>query len=137
MPAVKRILIALALAGCGAHYQTIQLVNKTSRPIQEIYVYPQGSANHGASQGSLAPGASAQVKAKQGHVEVLAVSAKLQLDEHTRDQPSASGTLELVAPAQVVFYDVDSKPPGLNAPNVFGIAFVLPVAKDQAAPESP
>ena len=133
---MKRLALLVALAACGgAPLQTIQLVNQTNRPIEQIFVYPAGAGDHGASRGSLAPGASVEVKAKQGSVEVLAVSAKLKVDEHTRDQPSASGTLELVAPARVVFYDADSKPSGLNAPNVFGVAFVVPAAKPAPGPE--
>ena len=65
---------------------------------------------------------------------MLALSSKLQVDEHTRDQPSASGDVELTAqrPVQVIFYDEGAAPPGLDRPGVFGFAFVIP--KGQAKP---
>ena len=138
MAAVKRYLwiLALLVACGGAHMQTVQLLNKTDRQINELYVYPAGSTNHGSSRGQLAPNGSTQVSVKQGNIEVLAVSAKLQVDEHTRDQPTASGSLELTGPAQVVFYDADSQPPGLDRPGVFGIAFIIPASKKPAGDPS-
>jgi len=141
--AYVKALAFLVLAACGgAPLQTIQIVNRSSRPIQELYVYPVGSANHGTSRGSVAPNGQTEVKVKQGNIEVMALSAKLQVDEHTRDQPSASGDVELRGPSQVIFYDEGAAPPGLDRPGVFGFAFVIPKAQqpaDQgsAAPPSP
>lgn len=130
-----KALAFVVLAACGgAQLQTIQIVNKSARPIDQLYVYPVGAANHGTSRGSVAPNGQTEVKVAAGNVEVLAVSSKLQVDEHTRDQPSASGDLELRAPAQVIFYDEGSKPPGLDRPGVFGFAFVIP--KGKAPPPS-
>ena len=131
MAAVKRylLLLALVVACGGAPMTSVKLVNMTSRQINELYVFPAGSANHGASRGQLAPNGATEVSVKQGNIEVLAVSAKLQVDEHTRDQPTASGSLELKGPAQVIFYDSESKPPGLERPGVFGIAFIIPASK--------
>jgi len=126
---VKILLaLALALAACGgAHYQTMHIVNHTDRAIAAIYVYPTGTADHGTSRGELAPSASTQLQVKQGRMSVLALSAKLKLDEHTRDQPSASQDLEITGPVEIVFYDAGAdKPPGLDRPGVFGIAFQLP-----------
>jgi hypothetical protein len=136
MAAVKAFLF-LALAACGgAPMQTVQIKNASPRPITELYVYPAGSANHGSSRGTVAPNASTEIKVKQGAVEVLAVSSKMQVDEHTRDQPSASGTLELKGPAQVIFYDEGATPPaGLNTPGVFGFEFVIPKPKPAPQPE--
>ena len=131
------IFIALVLAcvtACAAKLQTVSLVNKTERPIEAIYIYPLGAADHGASRGSLAPSASTQVAVKPGHVEVLAVSAKVKIDEHTRDQPTATQGLELTGPIQVIFYDAAAKPPGVDRPGVIGVSFVFPAPKP--APEN-
>lgn len=128
-----KALAFFVLAACGgAPLQTVQIVNRSSRPIQELYVYPVGSANHGTSRGSVAPNGQTEVKVKAGSVEVMALSSKLQVDEHTRDQPSASGDVELRGPTQIIFYDEGSAPPGLDRPGVFGFAFVIP--KGQAKP---
>ena len=129
---VKALALILLAACGGAPLQTVTVMNRSSRPIQELYVYPVGSANHGASRGSVAPNGQTEVKVKQGGVEVLALSSKLQVDEHTRDQPSASGDVELHGPVQVIFYDEGAAPPGLDRPGVFGFAFVIP--KGQAKP---
>jgi hypothetical protein len=117
--------LATTAAACAPQLQTVELVNRTSRAIDEVYVYPSGAANHGASRGALAPNASEKVQVKPGHVEVLAVSAKVQIDEHTRDQPSAGKQFELAKPTKVVFYDQDQQPAEVNHPGVVGIAFVL------------
>jgi hypothetical protein len=114
--------------------QTLQLVNKTSRPIDAVYLYPPGAADHGAPRAKLAPNATAQVQVKAGRVEVLAVSAKVELDEHTRDVPSASQDLEVTGPAEVVFYDNEAAPPGLDRPGVFGVAFTQ-LGRRNPAPE--
>jgi hypothetical protein len=123
---VKAALVFIVLAACGAPMQTVQIKNASPRPITELYVYPAGSANHGASRGTVAPNGSTEVKVKQGNIEVLAVSSKLKVDEHTRDQPSATGTVELKGPVQVIFYDDGAAPPGLNNPDVFGFPFKIP-----------
>jgi len=125
-----KALAFVVLAACGgAQLQTLQIVNKSARPIQELYVYPVGSTNHGTSRGSVAPNSQTEVKVPAGNVEVLAVSSKLQVDEHTRDQPSASGDLELHGPAQVIFFDEGNKPAGIDRPGVFGFEFVIPKSK--------
>lgn len=129
-----KALAFLVLAGCGgAPLQTVQIVNSSSRPIQELYVYPVGSANHGTSRGSVAPNGQTEVKVKQGNIEVMALSSKLQVDEHTRDQPSASGDVELKGPVKVIFYDDGAAPPGLDRPGVFGFAFVIPKGQPKPA----
>jgi len=124
-----RNLSLILLAACAAPMQTLHVTNRTNRTIEQLYVYPTGSAERGASRATLAPNASTDVQVRQGNVEVYAVSAKLQVDEHTRDRPSASQDLEIKAPAEVIFYDVDQKPAGLERPNVFGVAFTLPKPK--------
>ncbi len=132
-------VVAAALVACATPSHTLQIVNRTSRPIEQVYVYRAGAADHGASRGSLAPNASMAVQVKAGNVEVYALSAKLKVDEHTRDQPSASQDLEIKGPAQVVFYDAGSKPADVDRPGVFGVAFTLPrpPAPKPAEPEQP
>ena len=133
---VKLAALSIALAACaGPSYQAMHLVNRTDRTIEAVYVYPTGAADHGASRGSLAPAAATDIRVRSGRTSVLAVSAKLKLDEHTRDQPSASQDLEITGPVQVVFYDNGAKPPGLEQPGVFGVAFQLP--KAPAPPPDP
>ena len=105
--------------------QTIKIVNKTDRQIEAVYVYPSGAPDHGASRGALAPQQSTQITIKGGHVEVSAVSAKIKFDDHHRDQPTASQSLELTHPVEVDFYDSTAKPEGLDRPNVIGVSFVI------------
>ncbi len=128
-----KALAFIVLAACGgAQLQTIQIVNKSARPIDQLYVYPVGATNHGTSRGSVAPNGQTEVKVKPGNIEVLAVSSKLQVDEHTRDQPSASQAFELKGPMSVIFYDDGSKPADVDRPGTLGIAFQL--AKSNAPP---
>ncbi|HSD90260.1 MAG TPA: hypothetical protein VLB44_22175 [Kofleriaceae bacterium] len=138
-----RYALLVLLAACGASYQTIQIKNATTRPIEELYVYPTGAAK-GTSRGQLTPGATTQVKIQGGHVSVTAVSAKIQIDEHTRDRPTASQELELKAPVELVFYDDGSAPPGIERKGTIGVAFQLPShaphpdePTTQPAPEAP
>jgi hypothetical protein len=131
------LVLALVLVACGgANLQTIQIVNRSPRPIEELYVYPTGAAR-GASRGVLAPNGSTSVKVKAGHVSVMAVSAKLQVDEHTRDRPSASQELELDSPTEVVFHDEGQAPPGLNRQGTIGVVFLIPHASTPPSDESP
>lgn len=131
-------ILLLSLAACGgAAMQTVQLVNRTPRTIEEIYVYPQGAVDHGKSRGALAPNASTSVQVKQGNIEVLAVSAKFQLDEHTRDRPSANVDVELKAPAQVVFFDDGHQPAEIGRPGVFGVTFQMPHSNKPTPPAEP
>lgn len=120
------LLFVLACAACGAPaLQTVRIENHTTRPIEELYVYRAGAASPGKSRGTLAPGASTQVAVQPGNVEVLAKSAKIQVDETTRDRPEASQELEIHGPTEVMLYDAGSPPPGLDRPGVFGIEFVI------------
>jgi hypothetical protein len=117
------VLIA-ALAGCGgASLQTIQIVNKSPRPIAEVYVFPTGAGDHGASRGTVAPDATLAVKVKPGNVDVLAVSAKLRVDDKQSETRTATQTLEVKHPLSLVFYDSTQMVPGLDAPNTIGVPF--------------
>ena len=131
-----RWLLMLLAVGCAGHaQQTVTLVNRTPRAIEEVYIYPQGAADHGKSKAALQPNATATVQVPQGNIEVLGVSAKFQLDAHTRERPSANVDVELKAPAQVVFYDDGSAPAEVNRPGVFGVVFQMP--KSNAPPSQP
>ena len=126
---MRFLLIAIAACACGGgHLQTIRIVNRTDRPIEELYVYPM-NADHGASRGSLAPNASKQVEMPEGGVSVTGVSAHLQVDDLTRDRPSASVTIELRSPTEVVFHDQghNAPPPGDN--RKVGAMFIIPKGK--------
>ncbi|HTL34128.1 MAG TPA: hypothetical protein VL326_13455 [Kofleriaceae bacterium] len=122
--AVVISLTLLAACGGGASYQ-ISIRNASARPIEELYVYPTGTAR-GTSRGQLAPNASTAVKMKGGHVSVTAISAKINIDEHTRDKPTADQTVELNAPVELVFYDDGAPPPGIEKKGVIGVAFQIP-----------
>ena len=131
---VVGIVSSVAVAACGPELQTVTLVNQTNRAIERVFVYPVGAADHGPSRGALAAGASTTVRLKPGPIEVLGESAKVKIDEHTRDVPQASQQMELRAPLKVVFYDEGAAPAGLGAPGVFGIAFQLLKPKPAEAP---
>lgn len=119
-----RIAFVLAvLAGCGATYQEVQITNKTPRAIEELYIFPTGAANHGASRGAVAPEQTIKVKVKQGNVDVLAVSAKIKVDAHQSETRTASQTLELEHPVSLVFHDSTQSVPGLDRPDTIGVVF--------------
>ncbi len=130
------VLVLCAVAACGATYHQVQLVNKTSRPITDVFIFPTGSANHGASRGSLAPDATLAVKVKAGNVDVLAVSAKVKVSETQTETRTATQTLELKKPVSLVFHDSTQTPPGLDQPNTIGVAFQVP-PEPPAPPETP
>jgi hypothetical protein len=136
---VYRAALLASLIACAPHLQAVQIVNHTDRQIDALYVYRAGAADHGKSRGTLAPGAATKVEVAPGAIEVLAVSAKLQIDEHTRDKPSASQSIELSGPVEVDLYDEGKEPAGLHRPGVFGIAFTLLKAKppDPEPPTEP
>ncbi len=129
------LALSFALAACGgAALQTISLSNQTQRTIKELYVYPAGAKDKGASRGALAPSTGTQVKMAAGNVEVYAISETVKIDEHTRDTPTASQTLEVHGPLEVVFYDGDQKPASVSRPGVIGVSFI--VSDKKPAPAS-
>lgn len=133
--ALVLVLVVFALAACGGSYQQVQLVNKTSRPIAEVFIFPTGSANHGASRGMLAPDATLSVKVKSGNVDVLAVSAKVRVNAQQSETRTATQTLELKKPVSLVFHDSDQTPSGLDQPGTIGVVFqVLPDPESPAPP---
>jgi hypothetical protein len=128
-------LALLVLVGCGsAPMHAVTLVNQTDRVIEEVYIYPTGAANHGASRGQIAPNASVDVKVKAGNVDVEAISAKVKIDDKTRERRTASQTLQLRGPVKLVFHDSDKPPAGVNAPNTFGVSFRVEKPPEPAEP---
>jgi hypothetical protein len=120
---MRATLLALALAACGGPaLQSVKLTNGTPRAIAEVFVYPLGAANHGTSRGSLAPNATLLVHVPGGNVEVEAVSATIELDNHQREHRRASSAIELTGPAEVVFFDQGAKP--ALPPKAIGVEFV-------------
>jgi hypothetical protein len=117
--------------------QTIKIVNKTDRQIEAVYVYPSGATDHGASRGALAPQQATQVTIKGGAVEVQAISAKIKFDEHHRDKPYATQSIELTHPVELDFYDSNAKPEGLDRPNVIGVTFVINTPPPPQEPQDP
>lgn len=109
---MKGAILAALLGACGggAVMTTVKLTNGSPRPIEQLYVYPLGAADHGQSKGTLAPSASTTVQIKAGNIEVEAVSALIVVDAHTRDRRTASTAVELKGPTEVVFFDSDAKP---------------------------
>jgi hypothetical protein len=135
---LKRMLLVAAVAGCGGGvaFQTIKIVNRTDREIPEVYVYKMGATDHGKSVVSLKPGMTSEVKVPAGNVEVLAYSAQLQIDEHTRDRPEASQGLELNRPIELIFFDTGSRPPeAAGNPNVIGVEFRIARPAPSPPPE--
>ncbi|MCX5748197.1 MAG: hypothetical protein NT062_37540 [Proteobacteria bacterium] len=137
-----KIAVAVALlAGCGPQLQSIRLVNRTDRAIEELYIYPTGAANHGASRGTIAPNATTQLSIPRGRIEVLAVSAKVAIDPHVTERRTASSAIELGRPIEVVFYDEANRPAGLERADVIGVSFVpdktAPAPADPSDPPTP
>jgi hypothetical protein len=133
------LLLSLALAGCGgAAMHDVSLINKSPRPITEIYVYPTGSSAHGASRGTLAPEASMTLKIKQGNVDVMVVSQRVKIDDRQSEVRTASQTLELKSPVSLVFHDSNQSVPGLDRPGTISVEFqVTPEPEAPAAPAEP
>ena len=132
---MRNAVIVLALAGCGgAAMHEVQIVNKSPRPITEVYVFPTGAANHGASKGTIAPEAKMVVKVKAGNVDILAVSQRVKVDDKQSEVRTASQTLELKSPTVLVFHDSTQSVPGLDKPGTIGVEFQVPPEAEAPAP---
>lgn len=123
---------SLAACGGGAALQTVKLTNSSPRPIEQLYVYPLGAPDHGASRGTLAPAASTTVQIKSGNITVEAVSALIIVDAHTRDRRTASTAVELKGPTEVIFFDADAKP--AIPSGAIGVPFEARSAPNNPAP---
>ncbi|MFN0246442.1 MAG: hypothetical protein ACKV2T_06015 [Kofleriaceae bacterium] len=112
------------LAACGgAGMQTVQLVNKTPRTIEQIFIFTPGK-DRGASKAKLAPNATTTLQLPTGNHEIYAISERIVHDDNTRETPEASLTIELRNALELVFYDSNDAPPGLG-PNTRGITFMI------------
>ncbi len=152
------VTVLLVLAACGgktgvykndyAGSLTLTLVNASPRVIEEIRIYPAGSPKQGSSwTDAIPPGATRTVKIRSGNFELVAISAKRNLDEHTRERPEATTMLELKADQKLVFHDADQTPPGVDAKGTLGVTFQIsptetkpdatePAPEGETAPES-
>ena len=130
-------LIALLIACGGTQVHTVTLVNKTDRVIEEVFIYPTGSQQQGASRARLEPDGSTQVPIAAGNIDVRAVSAKIQIDATTRDRPTATLTVQLRGPMQLVFHDSTQQPPGLDNPDTLGVVFRAPKVESKPDDGSP
>ena len=92
-----RLVVLAALVGCAWCELPDAPAHEPDEPrdLRDLRLSDR-PANHGASQRSLAPNETAQIKVRGGKVEPLAVSTKVEIDEHTRDQPSVTQDLELI-----------------------------------------
>jgi hypothetical protein len=137
------------LASCGGktgNYQTdyagpiaIQLVNQTSRPIEQVYLFPRGATNRGSSWATIAPGASSTVRLKEGLYELAAVSAKRRIDNRWVETPQSTAMLELredlaSTPRTIIFHDSGETPAGVDKPGTLGIAFMISAPAPAATP---
>jgi hypothetical protein len=112
------------LAACGgAGMQTVQLVNKTPRTIEQIFIFTPGK-DRGASKAKLAPNATTTLQLPAGNHEIYAISERIVHDDNTRETPEASLTIELRSALELVFYDSNAPPPGLGS-NTRGITFMI------------
>jgi len=128
------LLFVVACGGPSTH--PVTLVNQTPRTIAEVFVYPPGAANHGASRGSLAPGASLVIKVRGGNVEFLAISEKVKVTQTESETKQASSTIQLVKPVQLIFHDSDQPAPAFENKTQIGVTFRVskppPVAEPPA-----
>lgn len=127
---IRSLFLFALVAACGGTSYQVTLVNKTSRPITEVFIFATGSANHGVSRGALAPDATLTVKVKAGNVDVLAISEKIKVNDTQTETRTATQTLELKRATSLVFHDSTQTPPGLDQPGTIGVVF-------QVSPEPP
>lgn len=126
-------LVGLAVfAACGGSMQRVQLVNKTPRTIEQIFIFSPGK-DKGASKAKLAPGASTTLQLPAGNHEIYAISERIVHDDNTRETPEASLTIELRNALELVFYDSNAAPPGIDKANTRGITFMIrpPLKKEE------
>jgi hypothetical protein len=149
----RSFVLVLALAACGGaktgNYKTdyagpiaIQLVNQTSRPIEEIFIFPRGEATRGTSWVTIPPGASATVNLKEGMFELVAKSAKRRIDERWVETPESTTLLELredlaSTPRKLVFHDAGQAPAGLDQPGTLGVTFMISAPEPAKTDEAP
>ena len=146
---LRVIVLGLLVAACGGktgnhRYSgpiAIELVNQTSRPIEQIFIFPMGTQERGSSWGALEPGAKTTVRLREGHFELVAVSARRRIDAKFTEVPEATAQLELredlaSTPRKLVFHDASETPMGVDQPGTLGVTFMLS-APEPAKPETP
>jgi len=105
---------------------TLTLVNASPRTIESVFIHPVTKPERGTSwTAPIAPGQSTTVKIAEGHFELIAISQKRQIDEHTREVPEAMTMLELRGDQRLVFHDDGQTVPGLDAKGTLGVTFML------------
>jgi hypothetical protein len=142
----------LASLACGSHtgnYKidyagpiALQLVNSTSRPIEEILIYPLGAKNHGTSWASLAAGEATTVKIKEGKFELIAKSARRRVDARSTEVAEASTQLELredlaSTPRKLIFHDDGDTPAGVSERGTLGVTFIISKPAEEPEPSEP
>jgi hypothetical protein len=147
---LRMLMVGLVVVACGGktgNYKidyagpiAIQLVNQTSRPIEQIFIFPRGEQNRGTSWTSLAPGASTTVKLKEGNFELVAISAKRRIDAKFTERPEATSQLELredlaSTPRKLIFHDEGQTPMGVDQPGTLGVAFVISAPEPEKTDE--
>ena len=134
------VLVVAAACGGGKQY-TVSFVNQTPRGIAQVFVFPPGSTNHGTSRGKIAPQGTLSVNVKGGGLEVLAISDRVELDDHKHETKQASSTIEVHGPVQVLFHDSDQPGPAQSQKSVFDVTFEVtkpPVTPEpDSAPDAP
>lgn len=130
--------LAVVTACGGAAMQTVQLVNKTPRTIEQLFIFTPGK-DRGASRAKMAPNSSTTIQLPAGNHEIYAISERIVHDDNTRETPEASLTIELRNALELVFYDSNAVPPGLDRPNTRGITFMIrpPPKKDEPLDADP
>lgn len=126
-------LVVFAACGGGAMH-TVQLVNKTPRTIEQLFIFAPGK-DKGASKAKLAPNATTTIQLPAGNHEIYAISEKIVHDDNTRETPEASLTIELRNALELVFYDSNAVPPGVDKPNTRGITFMIRPPAKKAEPD--
>lgn len=131
------LVMLLACGGKTGNYKVdyagpiqIQLVNQTSRAIEEIYIYPRGATNRGSSWTSIAPGATTTVKLQEGMFELVARSAKRRIDNRWVETPESSTLMELredlaSTPRKLIFHDEGTDPMGVDQRGTLGVKFMI------------
>ncbi len=108
---------------------TLTLVNSSPRLIESVFIHPVTKPERGSSwTGPIAPGASTTVKIAEGHFELIAVSQKRNIDQHTRELPEAMTMLEIRSDQKLVFHDDGQAVGGLDAPGTLGVTFMISAA---------
>jgi len=141
---LKTLFLVVALVACGgktgvykndyAGSITLTLVNASPRPIESVFIYPMGMTNRGTSWAEIAPGGTTTVKIRSGNFELVAVSAKRNIEDHLRERPEATTTLELKSDQKLVFHDEGQAPPGVDTKGTLGVTFMI--SEPEKKPES-